>query len=241
MALFSQAIDSYFEALHLWELKGDSNGISIAYGSIGLMYYFQKNWNKALDFNFRKMPLSEAAGDLWEVSKTCNTIAQIYDSKSRYDSALLYLHKSLDLNKKMNYPKGIADSYHNLAATFLLFPNTDSAYYYITQAVDLARQIDDPELVNYNVTLANIQKVMGNYPLALKNTLSSYKIAKEQNRPILLSDASQLLSEIYNLMNRKDLAYIYLKEHQKLQDSISNDEFSQRYNTNLTKSKEPQN
>ena len=39
MALFSQAIDTYFEALSLWELKGDSTGISIAYGSIGLMYY----------------------------------------------------------------------------------------------------------------------------------------------------------------------------------------------------------
>lgn len=129
MALFSQAIDTYFEALQLWELKDDSNGISIAYGSIGLMYYFQKNWDKALEFNFRKMPLSEAAGDLWEVSKTCNTIAQIYNSKSDHDSALLYLRKSLKLNKKMNFPSGIALAYHDLANTFLLNNETDSAFY----------------------------------------------------------------------------------------------------------------
>ena len=73
MALFKQAIDEYFEALNLWEHLGDSNGISIAYGSIGLMYYYQKEWDMALEFSFKKIPLANAAGDLWEVSKTYNT------------------------------------------------------------------------------------------------------------------------------------------------------------------------
>ncbi len=228
MALFSQAIDTYFDALKLWELKKDSAGIAIAYGSIGLMYYFQKNWNKALEFNFRKMPLSEAAGNLWEVSKTCNNIAQIYNSKAEYDSAIIYLRKSLKLNKKMNYPSGIAESYYNFANTFLLYPNIDSAYYYITLAVKNAKQIDDPALANYYVTLGRIQKARGNYPLALENTLSAYKIAKKQNQPILISECSELLSIIYSNMKHNDLAYIYLKEHQQLQDSISNDDFRNR-------------
>jgi len=228
MALFSQAIDSYFEALHLWELKGDSNGISIAYGSIGLMYYYQKNWGKALEFNFRKMPVSEAAGDLWEVSKTCNTIAQIYNSKGEHDSALLYLRKSLKLNNEMNFPSGIAAAYHNLASTFLLDQETDSAYYYITSAVELAKKIDDPALLNYYVTLGNVQKEEGNYPKALKNTLAAYKMGKEQQLPMAISESSALLSDIYSLMNRNDLAYSYLKEHYQLRDSISNDEFLSR-------------
>jgi tetratricopeptide (TPR) repeat protein len=228
MALFSQAIDTYFDALKLWELKKDSAGIAIAYGSIGLMYYFQKNWNKALEFNFRKMPVSEAAGDLWEVSKTCNNIAQIYNSKAEYDSAIIYMRKSLKLNKKMNYPSGIAASYYNFANTFLLYPNTDSAYFYITLAVNLAKQINDPSLANYYVTLGRIQKAKGNYLLALENTLSAYKIAKKQNQPILLSECSELLSNIYSAMKHNDLAYIYLKEHQQLQDSISNDDFRNR-------------
>ena len=228
LALFSQAIDTYFEALQLWELKGDSNGIAIAYGSIGLMYYYQKNWSKALEFNFRKMPYSEAAGDLWELSKTCNTIAQIYNARAEHDSALFFMRKSLALNKKMNLKSGIASAYQNLANTFLLYNNIDSAYFYIYKAVNLAKEINDPSLVNYYVTLGNVQKVKGNYQLALKNTLEAYKIARERKLPILLSDATSLLSDIYKLMNRNDLAYSYLKEHQQLQDSISNDEFSNK-------------
>jgi tetratricopeptide (TPR) repeat protein len=192
------------------------------------MYYFQKNWNKALEFNFRKMPLSEAAGDLWEVSKTCNNIAQIYNSKAEYDSALIYLRKSLKLNKKMNYPSGIASSYYNFANSFLLYPNTDSAYFYISLAVNLAKQINDPSLASYYVTLGRIQKAKGNYHLALENTLSAYHIAKKQNQPILVSECSELLSNIYSALKHNDLAYIYLKEHQQLQDSISNDDFRNR-------------
>ena len=228
MALFSQAIDSYFEALHLWELKGDSNGIAIAYGSIGLMYYYQKNWSKALEFNFRKMPYSEAAGDLWELSKTCNTIAQIYNARSVHDSALFFMRLSLALNGKINLKSGIASAYESLANTFLLSHNIDSAYFYINKAVNLAKEINDPSLVNYYVTLGNVQKVKGNYQLALKNTLEAYKIARERQLPILLSDATSLLSDIYNLIDRNDLAYRYLKEHQQLQDSISSDEFSNK-------------
>jgi len=228
MALFSQAIDTYFEALKIWELKKDSAGIAIAYGSIGLMYYFQKNWNKALEFNFKKMPISEAAGDLWEVSKTCNNIAQIYNSKTEYDSAIIYLRKSLKLNNKMNYLSGIASSYYNFANTFLLYPNIDSAYFYITLAVKLAKQINDPALSDYYVTLGRIQRAKGNYTLALGNVLSAYKIAKKQNQLILISESSELLSNIYSAMNHNDVAYIYLKEHQQLQDSISNDDFRNR-------------
>jgi tetratricopeptide (TPR) repeat protein len=228
MALFSQAIDSYFEALRLWEIKGDSNGISIAYGSIGLMYYYQKNWSKALEYSFKKLPISRSEGDLWEVSKTYNTIAQIYNSKGEHDSALIYLRESLDLNKKMNFPSGITTTQHDLSSTFLLNHETDSAYYYITRAVDLAKQIQDPELVEYYITLGNVQREQGNYSLALKNAQNAYKTGKQQKLPLVVSESSALLSELYSLENRKDLAYIYLKENQQLRDSISNDEFLNR-------------
>ena len=225
MALFSQAIDTYFEALKLWEIKRDSGGMAIAYGSIGLIYYYQKEWSKALEFNFKKVPLSYAEGNLWEVSKTYNTIAQIFNSTARYDSALVYLRKSLKMNLHMNYDFGIAESYHDIAATYLLTPDADSAFWYINKAVALAKKNDDHALVNYYITLGKAHRMQGNYKLALSNALNSYKMAKDLGLPMVVYEASSLLSELYSNMNRKDLAYDYLKEHRQLGDSISNDEF----------------
>ena len=225
MALFSQAIDTYFEALNLWELKGDSNGISIAYGSIGLMYFYQKEWIKALEFNFKKLPLSLAAGNLWEVSKTYNTIAQIYNSTDKYDSALVYLRKSLQLNKQMNYPSGIADSYHNIATTNLLMQNTDSAYYYINMALRLAKDIDAAPLINYYISLGHIYKAQKKYSNGLQSALTAYNLATKHSLPMLRYESSAILSDLYSLLGRKELAYDYLKEYQRLKDSISDDEF----------------
>ncbi|MCJ7449711.1 MAG: tetratricopeptide repeat protein [Bacteroidales bacterium] len=225
MTLFKQAIDAYFDALHLWELKGDSNGISIAYGSIGLMYYYQKEWDKALEFCLRKLPISSARGDLWEVSKTYNTIAQIYNSKAKFDSSLIYLRKGLQLNNQMNLPSGIASSYFNIASTLLAMSRTDSAYWYINRAINIAREINDPDLVQYYITLGNIYKSKGQYSSALENLTRAYSMGKKSHLPMVVQDASKLLSDIYSKTNRNDLAYKYLKEHQKLRDSISNDEF----------------
>ncbi len=225
MALFKQAIDAYFEALHLWELKGDSNGISIAYGSIGLMYYYQEDWEKALEFCFKKLPLSHARNDLWEVSKTYNTIAQIYNAKAGYDSALLYLRKGLQLNNKMNYPQMIASSYNEIASTFLLISQLDSAEWYINKAFDIASEIDDTELVNYYITLGNVYRSKGQTADALQNITKAYSIGKEQNLPMVVHDASILLSDIYSSMDRNDLAYKYLKEYNQLKDSIINADY----------------
>lgn len=225
MALFKQAIDAYFEALNLWEIKKDSNGIAIAYGSIGLMYSYQKEWDKALDFCFRKLPLSVARKDLWEVSKTYNTIAQIYNAKTDHDSALVFLHKSLTLNKQMNYPSGIANACHNLASTFLNLSQTDSAYEYINRAVSLAGEINDPAAVNYYVTLGNVYRITGHFNKALQTLRLAHDMGKNQRLPVAVRDAALLLSNIYSKMNRKDLAYGYLREYQILKDSISNEDF----------------
>jgi LytS/YehU family sensor histidine kinase len=43
--------------------------------------------------------------------------------------------------------------------------------------------------------------------------------------PLAVLDASLLLSDIYSKKGHQDLAYKYLKEHTRLKDSISNDEF----------------
>ncbi len=225
MTLFSQAIDAYFEALKLWESKGDSAGMSIAYGSIGLAYFYQKAYDRALEFSRKHLRLSEKRRDLWEVSKVCNTIAQIHNARDNYDSALVYLRRSLAINRQMNYPPGEASSCYNIASTLLFLSQPDSAQWYIRKAFDLISGTGTPVPPEYYVTRANIEQSLGNYGKALSSGIKAYSIGKEKQLPIIVSDASLLLSDLYGMTGRKDLAYGYLKEHMQLSDSISNDEF----------------
>lgn len=225
MALFSQAIDAYFEALRLWEAKRDTSGMSIAYGSIGLAYYYQKNYDKALEFSRKHLMLSEKRKDLWEVSKICNTIAQIYNSRETFDSALVYQRKSLVLNRLMHIPVGEASACHNMASTLLLLSQPDSALNYMKMAMDITSSSDLPVPPEFYNTLGNIWQTLGNYDRAYSNSLTAYRLGKEKKLPLVVSDATLLLSDICSKRGMEDKAYRYLKEHMQLSDSISNDEF----------------
>lgn len=225
MALFKPAIDTYFEALSLWEAVGDSNGISIAYGSLGLMYYYQKEWNKALEYCFLKVSVSKARDQLYELSKTYNTIAGIYRAKAKYDSALYFLHLGLKLNQDMNYAPGIASTCNDIASTFIAMPLLDSAEKYIDRAIATARKSEDPALVEYSLTLGNILKMKGETSPALQHISEAYRTGREKKLPMIVREASILLSDIYAGLNRNDLAYRFLKEYHQINDSISNDEF----------------
>lgn len=225
MALFSQAIDAYFEALRLWETKGDSAGMSIAYGSIGLAYFYQKDYDRALEFSRKHLLLSEKRKDLWEVSKICNTIAQTYNASGNPDSALVYLRRSLAINRQMNYPPGEASSCYNIASTLLFLSKPDSAKWYMQEAFDIISGTQTPVPPEYYVAMANIEQTLGNYRKALTSGMTAYSLGKEKQLPIIVSDASLLLSDLYGKIGRKEIAYDFLKEHMQLSDSISNDEF----------------
>lgn len=225
MALFSQAIDSYFEALRLWELKRDTAGMSIAYGSIGLVYLYQKNYAKALEYSMKHLVLSEKRGDLWETAKMCNNIAQIYNARQVYDSALIFHRRSLNLHRQIDLATGEADACHNIAATLLYMGEIDSARWYGDRAIEIATEMGITVPPSYFLMLGNVEQYLGDYRMAADNALRAYEIAREQEMPLVVSDASLLLSDIYGKTGREDLAYRYLREHMQLKDSISNDEF----------------
>lgn len=225
MALFSRAIDAYFEALKLWESKGDSSGMSIAYGSIGLAYFYQKDFPKALEYTRKHMAMSERSNDLWETAKMSNNIAQIFTSTGQYDSAMVYHRKSLGINRRINYKAGESDACYNYASTLLQLGEVDSAYIYIKMAIRISSDSRTTVPPEFYITLGSVEQKMGRYPQAAADAMRAYRTAKERDLPLVVSDASLLLSEIYGASGRKDLAYGFLSEHMMLRDSISNDEF----------------
>ncbi len=224
MLLYNEAIDSYFEALDLWELKSDSAGLAIAYGSIGLMYYYQEEYSKALEFNFMKLPLSLKSGNIWEVSKTMNNISQIYGAKSMHDSSLFYLRESLKLNEEMNLPQGIASVCSKIAATFINLQMIDSASLYINRAISIAQEIDDPELADYLVIKGQVLKRERRYGEALEIALRAYKLVSTISNPEILAETYALMSDMYYRTGEGKMAYEYLVSYHILKDSITNNE-----------------
>ena len=135
---------------------------------------------------------------------------------------------SLNLHRTINLESGEADACINIASTLLHLEKRDSALWYSEKAIEIAEQNEITVPPSYYVTLGNVEQSLGNYGRAAENALRARSIAREREMPLVVSDATLLLSEIYGRTGRDDLAYRFLREHMQLKDSISNDQFLQQ-------------
>ncbi len=225
MFLFNQAIDSYFKAFRLWEEKNDSAGLAIAYGSIANTFFYQEDFQKSLEFNLKKLEIVLNSANQWETNKTLNNIAMSYSNLGQHDKALSYMRQSLELALKSNYSDGIAMSYDKMASAFLKMGEADSAFLYSSKSVNIARKNSNKALASYLVNLADAQKQQKQFNKALLIAQEAHSLAKQNNDQQTLLSSSFLLSEIYSNLKRKDLAYPFLIEYLKLNDSINNKTF----------------
>jgi DNA-binding CsgD family transcriptional regulator len=228
MFLLSPAIEAYFDAYRLWQNKKDSSGLAIAYGSIANAYFFEGDFRKSLEYNFKKLPITNNSENLWETNKTMNNIALAYSNLNKHDSALYYMQKSLNLAKKLNYPEGVANSYNNMASTFLKTENIDSALFYSSEAVSITEKINSSNLAKYELNKAMAFEKQKKYNAALAIARKAYSQAKEKNDNHTLRDASFLLNNIYFDLGQRDMAYPYLTEYIKLNDSITNMDYMRK-------------
>ncbi|WP_372755420.1 LuxR C-terminal-related transcriptional regulator [Labilibaculum sp.] len=228
MFLFNQAIDSYFEAFRLWEEKNDSSGLAIAFGSIANLYFYQEDYKKSLEFNLKKLEIIKTTKNLWETSKTLNNTALSYSNLGQHAKALAYMRKSLSLSKKLNYSEGIALSYNKIGETFLKMGEADSAFFYSTKAVLIAQEQNSKKLADYLVTQASALEKQNKYKKALSTAKKAHSLAKDNNNQQTILSSAFLLNQIYYQMGRADLAYPFLAEHIKLNDSINNKAFMRK-------------
>jgi len=75
------------------------------------------------------------------------------------------------------------------------------------------------------LTLAQVYRTRKDYNSALKNAHEAYNLASKQKLPIVIGQASSILSDLYSITGRSDLAYGYLKEFFLINDSINNNEY----------------
>ena len=228
MFLFNQAIDAYFLAYNLWEASKDSTGLATAYGSIANAYFFQEDYIKSLEFNFKKLEMVSKTNNLWETNKTLNNIALSYSGLGKHDSALIYMKQGLQIANRLNYPEGLAQSYNRMSSTFLKMGEADSALFYSSRAVGIAEKNGSKALASYLVDHAAALEHKERYDQALRTAKRAHALAKQNHDAHTLSKVDFLLSEIYNDIDRQDLAYPFLTEYLKLNDSINNKDFMRK-------------
>jgi len=153
----------FLKALKIFEELGHRSGLAGVYQNIGVMHYYQKDFEKALQNYNRALLLRRETGEINYVAQLYNNMGSVMRRKKEYDSAIVFYRKALEIKITLNDKQSLAASYMNLSVPYQYKGDFDSAIAYVQKAIELDRQTGN----DYDLASAYI--VLGEIYLKLKN------------------------------------------------------------------------
>ena len=207
------ALDLHFKELKLWDkMEQTSNekrkryvirSKSLAFNSIGNVYYEIKEYKKALENYFKGLESARSVDYKDEIVANLGNIGIVYDAQNENEKAKKYYTEALKLYQELNDAGGIGNALGNLGG--LLYKNKDYA----------------GALEYYSKSLKLFEKIDLKYGIAV-NLTNVGSIYLDQNRPdearIQFEKALQLAVELENLDEIKILNEFLSKVYEKKGD-----------------------
>ncbi len=181
-------------------------GIASAYINIGLVDYYQGDFNAALKKYFIALKIFEKDETSSEegVAAVYNNIGMIYERINRYDDALKNYGKALTIRKKIGNEKGLATSYNNIGIIQSIKKSYKKADDNFKKSLKLWLKLNDKKSLSlaYNNIGFNLysegdafqksgspQKAKRNFKLAFQNYYTVLELQKQigNKRSIALS------------------------------------------------------
>jgi len=243
---FPKALKEYGKALKLHEELENKTAIAMDLTNMGIIYERQSDYQKALEIYKKSSKFFEELGHNYGIAHNFGSIGVIYYYQKNYSEALKYHKKALEINQKLNYEQGIAVNLGNIGLVYEGKANYIQSIDYYGKALEINKRLG-----NKLATATNLGNI-GNLSLKLSQDsvkinqndvnkfLSSNKKVNLNNAINYLNESIKLYEEIEELNYRstflKNLANAYkikgnhlkraeaLEEHQKLKDSVFNEE-----------------
>jgi signal transduction histidine kinase len=96
LGLLDRAMETYVEALKLFEQVGDEKWLANMHTNIGLIHIFDKNYQGGLQEEMMALSIRKRIGYYKGVSAVYNAIGTIYDAQKQWPEALHYFELALD-------------------------------------------------------------------------------------------------------------------------------------------------
>jgi CHAT domain-containing protein/Flp pilus assembly protein TadD len=153
----AQAIDSFEEALRLFQAAGDGTGSGDALFQLGMCRYALGDHSGALDAYERALPLRRATGDGERLAQTLNNLGILYDFLGEDQKALDYYRQAIEMRKQSGSGASLAAPLTNIGLIYAAHGEYELALAYHRQALEEVRKASNP--ASEARTLHNIGQV----------------------------------------------------------------------------------
>ena len=211
------------KSLKIFEEIGNKEAVGTALSNIGFIYKEQGILKEALDYYGRSVKIKEEVGHKIGLAQAFENIGDIKQKQGKINEALDYHKRSLKINKERDNKKGIASSMNRIGMIYYDQGRINEALDYYNQSLILQKEIGNKKGIA--VSLINIgifHNDRGDFEEALEYGLKSLTISEDIGNPYNISQASSLLSEVYEKQGKGMQALEMYKLYIEMHDSVYN-------------------
>lgn len=226
---YEEALNSFFKALSLADSLHDSRLKGMSEYCIADVYSYSGNSENALKYYNSALETMFESTDSITLAGIYLNAGDEYLNTKNYSKAINYFEKSLGIYQAHKYDEGLAFSYGNLGMAYAATGSKLDAEDYINKAIVILSELNQlyPISVYLNY-LADIYIDKNDLKQALKYSQQSLSLAKEHALKTEISAAHLKLSELYELGDYGEQAYLHYKQHVLVRDSIYNVETAEK-------------
>ena len=222
--LFIEAIECNLKAIELTDKTGEKNRKEINYLNMGNSFGYLREYDKAIKYFYMAENTAKENQNNYMLIKALNNLASMYDKKKEYRRSVEINLKLVDFLDSLHIENKKVLAFITLSQSYNMLGETKKAEEYLKKSIKIAEKYNDEGLkllayTNYEILMIKHGKIKQGIIYADK----ALKIAKAQNNLNSLIDIYQSKYRAYEKTGRLDSSIFYLKEYQKLKDSIYNE------------------
>jgi CHAT domain-containing protein len=140
---FEPALQSYQQALTIFQEIKDRNGESAALGNLGNAYDALGKYDQAIASQMQSLAIAQETKNRFQEATSMRNLGKIYESLGKFDLSVEFGNKSLAIAREIGDRRGEGQSLINLGVAYRALGNYDKAIECHAQSLVITREIGD--------------------------------------------------------------------------------------------------
>jgi tetratricopeptide (TPR) repeat protein len=166
---FGAALQSWQQALSLYEALRDRHGKAMAMGNLGIVYQILGDYGKAIEYEQKLLAIARENRDFHAERQALGNLAAFYISLEDYQKAIDYCEQSLAIAQELQDHKGEGLALGNLGTIYNCLGSYTKAIESHQQCLAIARELQDRHMEERSLgNLGLVYDALGDHTQAIE-------------------------------------------------------------------------